>query len=64
MAARHFLDTNVLVYAFGSDARKRAVAQALIEEALQTRTGVISAARAPPLDANPGGTAHEPSALR
>ena len=39
---RHFLDTNVLVYAFDADAKKRARAQELIEAALQTREGVIS----------------------
>ena len=42
MAKLHFFDTNVLVYAFGADARKRARAQDLIETALRTRQGVIS----------------------
>ena len=39
---RHFLDTNVLLYAFDAGARKRARAQAMIEHALETREGVIS----------------------
>ena len=42
MAKRHFLDTNVLVYAFGADARKQAISRGLIERALDTHDGVIS----------------------
>jgi predicted nucleic acid-binding protein len=42
VAKRHFLDTNVLVYAFDADARKRAIARGLIERALDTHDGVIS----------------------
>jgi predicted nucleic acid-binding protein len=42
VARRHFLDTNVLVYAFGVDARKRARAQQLVEAALKTHDGIIS----------------------
>lgn len=43
MAKRYFLDTNVFVYAFGADARKRARALELVEGALKTREGMISA---------------------
>ena len=39
---RFFLDTNVLLYAFDANARKRKRAQDLIENALTTHEGMIS----------------------
>jgi predicted nucleic acid-binding protein len=43
MSAKFFLDTNVLVYTFDSQAmRKKRRAQELVEQALETQQGVIS----------------------
>ena|SRR5258707_6308085 len=43
MSAKFFLDTNIFVYCFDEDAsRKNQRAQQLVEEALETRAGVIS----------------------
>lgn len=42
MAGKFFLDTNVLLYAFSPDRSKAAVADELVERAIDTRSGVIS----------------------
>lgn len=42
MADKFFLDTNVLLYAFSPDRSKAAVADELVERAIDTRSGVIS----------------------
>lgn len=42
MKDKYFIDTNVLVYTFDEDVRKRRRAQDLVGEALDSRMGVIS----------------------